>query len=503
MQLEQKSIQSRELSMTTLATTENSQPDQYLMKQQIQGSNLPNVIGTVQNLQNMKCVDTNIQDDFNQVGNHIIAEFIGCSNLNNYHELKSILTKSALAASATILSVKTHQFQPFGMTGVAVLSESHISIHTWPEYGYASVDIYTCGKIEIQKALEELKGFFAPQKVDVVTVTRGFSGKDNFKPETLAKYGSPLMFKQFLKFFWFFLCSIFKLTLCAIKCFKTQSTTGEKFFTELVNHNGLPVTVQITEKCEEKQSMYQKVEVYKTATFGNMIVLDGVVQLTTRDTASYLEMIAHVPLIAHPNPKRVLIIGGGDCGTLTGVVQHKNVEEIVMCEIDAVVVEMAEKYFPQFYQSTKDPRVTLIIQDALQYIKTKQNYFDVIIIDSSDPDGPAQGLFNKPFYIDVYNALTHDGIASAQAEPMFFFSDLIKQMHQQNEGTFKVTKYYYALVPTYPTGSIGFLFSSKKYNELEKINEERINQLQTEYYNREMHEAAFCLPQYMKKVLYE
>lgn len=274
------------------------------------------------------------------------------------------------------------------------------------------------------------------------------------------------------------------------------------FFTELVNHNGLPTVVEIVKKLEEHQSLFQKVEIYETRTFGTTMVLDGVIQLTERDTFNYMEMIAHVPLMAHPNPQKVLIVGGGDCGTLTAVLQHSCVQEVVMCEIDGVVVEMAKKYFPQFARAMEDSRATTIVQDAIEFVKTKKNYFDVVIVDSSDPFGPAEGLFNEFFYEDVKSALTDDGIVVSQAEPMFFYQSLIKRMYQQNRKLFKHVHYYYTLVPTYPSGSIGFLFSSKKYNYYENMSVQRMKNLKgLMYYNEEIHRASFCLPQYLKNAL--
>jgi len=281
----------------------------------------------------------------------------------------------------------------------------------------------------------------------------------------------------------------------------TATTQTEEFFTEWCNHMGLPTMIQVEEKLESCQSEYQKIDIYKTTTFGMMMVIDDVIMLTQRDNPAYHEMITHVPMITHPNPKKVLIVGGGDGGTLHEVLKHNSVEEVVLCDIDSKVIELSYKYFPEFREAFEDKRTVIVNEDAAEYIKTRKGFYDVICVDSTDPFGPGEALFQKEFYDNIKEALTDDGIAVTQSESMFLYTDLIEELYQQNRKLFPIAHYYYALVPTYPSGTIGFSFVSKKY-DIDKIDKERIAQLKNlQYYNEQLHQAAFQLPEFLKKKL--
>jgi len=184
------------------------------------------------------------------------------------------------------------------------------------------------------------------------------------------------------------------------------SIKGKPVYHETEFHGAFATfTLKNPEPLVKVKSPFQKIEVFATEAFGNMLVNDGIVMLTQFDNHAYHEMIAHVPLFAHPNPKRVLIVGGGDGGTLTEVLKHDGVEEVIMCEIDKKVVDVSKKYFPELTQSFKDPRATVVYEDAAKYVKNKKDYYDIIIVDSSDPIGPAVVLFQKQFYQDVKDAL--------------------------------------------------------------------------------------------------
>ena len=270
------------------------------------------------------------------------------------------------------------------------------------------------------------------------------------------------------------------------------------FYVEWPFHNGLPTMVEIRRKVEDITSPFQHIQMFETTEFGNMLVIDDVIMLTSRDNAGYHEMIAQVPLNAHPNPQKVLVIGGGDGGTITQVCKHAGVKEIFMCEIDAEVIKMSKKYFPEFAASFDDPRVTVVAEDASKYIKKHPGEFDVIIVDSTDPFGPGAALFTQEFYSDLHAALSEDGIATTQSESQFLYTDLIGKLYKQNKALFEYTGYYYTLVPTYPSGTIGFSFCSKKYNPFEHLNADRIRSLgKMDYYNEAMHRSSFQLPQFM------
>lgn len=273
----------------------------------------------------------------------------------------------------------------------------------------------------------------------------------------------------------------------------------DNFFIEFEFSRGIPTIVHIKNKLESYTSEYQTIEIYETVHFGTMMVIDGSVMLTQADNFAYHEMIVHVPMNAHPNPKRVLIVGGGDGGTVKEVLRYASVQEVVLCEIDEAVIALSKKYFPEFAPVFDDPRLTIVMQDAAEYIKTEQNSFDVICVDSIDPVGPGQVLFATQFYADMARALTADGIAVTQSESMFYSPDLIETLQQQNKDLFACVDYYYTLVPTYPSGTIGFSFCSKRYTPFEAVNDERIMSLgDVRYYNKAIHYASFCLPQFLK-----
>lgn len=270
------------------------------------------------------------------------------------------------------------------------------------------------------------------------------------------------------------------------------------FFFEQNNNYPVKIGVEIEEKYETLQSPYEKIDIYKTKQCGNMLVLDDVIQLTQWDNFTYHEMIAHVPLMNHPAPKRVLIIGGGDLGALSEIVKHQDLVEIVLCDIDEEVIRLSTHYFPEFASSARDKRVTIIAQDAAQFIKNYSNYFDIIIVDASDPVGPGLVLYSEEFYQDIHHALTHDGIVVSQGESPFFHADLIKEWHARNQRIFAYADYYYTLVPTYPSGTMGFNFCSKKYTPPDALHFNRSAPENLLYYTRELHQACFVLPAFMR-----
>jgi spermidine synthase len=275
----------------------------------------------------------------------------------------------------------------------------------------------------------------------------------------------------------------------------------KKFFFEQNNNYPVKIGVEITDHIESIQGPFEKLDIYQTAQCGTMLVLDDAIQLTQWDNSAYHEMIAHVPLMTHPHAKRVLIIGGGDGGALTEVLKHSNITEVVLCDIDEYVVKLSQKYFPEFAESFSDPRVTVVIGDGAEFIKNYTNYFDVILVDASDPEGPASVLYSHEFYQDLYNTLTHDGIIVAQAESPFFHTDLIKEWHMRNKELFTHAAYYYALVPTYPSGVIGFTYCAKRYPYTTAFAHNRAIPQHLRYYTPEIHAASFVLPKFLQEKL--
>lgn len=275
------------------------------------------------------------------------------------------------------------------------------------------------------------------------------------------------------------------------------------------NHNDIvEYKYSIKEKLFSRQSEFQKVEVYDTVGFGKMLLNDDLVMVTERDEFSYHDMIAHIPLFTHPNPKRVLIIGGGDGGTAREVLRHENVEEVVMVEIDGAVVEACKEFIPQTAGALDNPRLELLIEDGVKYMKdhaTSDRKFDVILVDSTEPFGPATPLFNIDFYKDVYSCLSDDGIVISQGESPFFDITMQKKLLSFLNELFPICSVYNYNNLTYPGGLWSFSVGSKRYHPQRDIDLNRVQEtkLEFDYYNIDIHKGAFCLPNFQLKQVKE
>ncbi|KAI9472949.1 spermidine synthase [Zychaea mexicana] len=270
---------------------------------------------------------------------------------------------------------------------------------------------------------------------------------------------------------------------------------------------GQAMALKVEEILHVEKSKFQDVLVFQSANYGNVLVLDGVIQATERDEFSYQEMITHLAMNSHPNPKKVLVIGGGDGGVLREVVKHDCVEEATLVDIDEAVPRVSKKYLPNMSIGFEHPRVNVHIGDGVEFLRDKVNQYDVIITDSSDPDGPAEGLFGAEFFQLLKNALTEKGVFSTQGECMWLHLPLIKKVIDFCKDLYPRVEYGYTCIPTYPSGQIGHIMCSKDpealiREPLRKWSPEQEAKL-CRYYNADIHKAAFILPQFAKKALYE
>ncbi|SEF55076.1 spermidine synthase [Caloramator fervidus] len=263
---------------------------------------------------------------------------------------------------------------------------------------------------------------------------------------------------------------------------------------------GAAMTYKVKETLVRKKTQYQDLAIVDTEIFGRMLVLDGIVQTTVKDEFVYHEMITHIPLFTHPNPKKVLVVGGGDGGAIREILKHKSVEKAVLCEIDGDVIEECKKYLPEISCALDDPRCEIFVGDGIQYVKEHKNEFDVIIVDSTDPFSIAEGLFGGNFYKDIYNALTEDGIFVAQTETPFYLPETVKKVFNDARNIFPITKLFMAAIPTYPGGYWSFTIGSKKYDPTE-VDITKIPDLDTKYYTPEIHKACFVLPKYIQELI--
>lgn len=267
---------------------------------------------------------------------------------------------------------------------------------------------------------------------------------------------------------------------------------------------GQAMSLEVEKVLHHSTSKYQDILVFQSKQYGKVLVLDGVIQCTERDEFGYQEMISHLPLFSHPKPQRVLVIGGGDGGVLREVLKHLSVTDVTLCDIDAEVIEVSKKYLPSMSASFQDERVTVKIMDGAVYMKDHPNEYDVIITDSSDPIGPAQVLFEMPFYAAMKSALRDDGIISTQGECAWLHLDLIRPMMTSCRNLFPTVEYAYTTIPTYPSGQIGFILCSKKKDaDLQTPSRKPSADFQKSlrYYNPAVHHAAFVLPEFARRSL--
>ena len=266
--------------------------------------------------------------------------------------------------------------------------------------------------------------------------------------------------------------------------------------------NGRALKVRITKSLEKIKSEFQEIEVVESESFGKILLIDGIIMLTDADEFCYHEMITHIPLCVHPKAQKVLVIGGGDGGTVREILKHDSVNEVDVCEIDEKVIEISKKHFPYLANSFNDPKVKVYCEDGNKFIKNHKDEYDIIIVDSSDPVGPAEVLFRREFYEAMYQALKNNGIVVTQAESFFYHKKIIKSLFSFIKEIYPISEYYYTLVPTYPSGIIGFTFCSKKYHPIQDFNETEILKLNDlKYYNQKIHKASFALPAFVQEYI--
>lgn len=268
---------------------------------------------------------------------------------------------------------------------------------------------------------------------------------------------------------------------------------GDLWLTE-DEYDNLKISYRIKNIIFDRKSSFQDVMILDSYNFGRMLVLDGIVQTTSIDGHIYNEMISHIPLSIHPDPKRVLIIGGGDCGVAKEVCKYDNVEQIDMVEIDELVVKACLEHLPEVSGRLADPRVQFIFDDGVKFVKNMKNEYDVIIVDSSDPIGPAQVIFEKSFYQSLHSALKEDGLMVCQSQSPIFHMDVMNQTYTRIADLFKEVKMYTAVVPTYPGGLWSFTVGSKKYIE---PNPSKVRNKNTQYVNEQIVDRCFALPQFI------
>lgn len=295
-----------------------------------------------------------------------------------------------------------------------------------------------------------------------------------------------------------------RLCFCCCGSLGLDTMTRKDWFMEDFEGQVGGLSFKIDDVLYDEKSPFQSIRVLKNSFFGNVLLLDDIVMLSEKDEYYYHDMLVHVPMMCVDSPKDVLIVGGGDGGSVREMLKHPCVERVVLCEIDQMVIDVAKKYFPTLTSCLDDERVEIMVSDGIEYVKAHKNEFDCICIDSTDPIGPAVGLFTQEFYSNVKEALTSEGAMSAETEsPAWSLKDVMRVVYNVREG-FGNAHLYLSPSPCYPSGMWSFTLGIKSDKDpATDFDTERagIVARQCRYYNPEIHKAAFALPNFLQDLL--
>ncbi|MBI1192998.1 MAG: polyamine aminopropyltransferase [Bacteroidetes bacterium] len=437
------------------------------------------------------------------LGRHILVEYFDCRNelLNDVPYIEQSMVAAARKADATVINSTFHHFSPFGVSGVVVIQESHLAIHTWPEYGYAAVDLFTCGDtVDPWIAYNELKRLLEAGSGSSIEMLRGQLGlipgtrqeMEAHREDHAVQLGKPAngyspgeqatsLAPKYSRNVWFT---------------ERSENTAHSF-----RHTG--------KQLYREQSPFQLVEVYDTYAWGKTLTLDRMVMTTEKDEFIYHEMIAHVGLFSHPNPKRVLVIGGGDGGAVREILRHEGLEKVVMVEIDEKVIEASKLHLPAISSAFDHPKLELIVGDGIAYVEeSMDDAFDLVLVDSTDPVGPGEGLFTERFYRHVHRILRPGGIQITQSESPHYAPALFREIYACYRQVFgnEHVHCYLAHIPTYPSGMWSFSWAMKgEGHPFNGLDRNRIDafcrQHGLKYYNADIHQGAFCLPTFTREMV--
>ncbi len=265
-------------------------------------------------------------------------------------------------------------------------------------------------------------------------------------------------------------------------------------------HDISAIGIHITELVHHEQSAFQDIKVYDTVGHGRLLLLDDMVMLTELDEFVYHDLITHVPLCIHEDPRQVLVVGGGDGGTIREVLKHEGVERVVLCEIDERVTRVCQRWIPSVAGELEDPRVELVFADAVEYVRSHAGAFDAVLVDSSEPIGPAAGLFEGSFFADLRRALRTGGVISAQTESPFYAADTVRDVFKEMRGVFNQVHGYFGSIPTYPSGCWTFALASD-HRSPALLDERRAAALSCKYFNTGIARGAFALPEFVRRLV--
>lgn len=421
------------------------------------------------------------------LGNHILVEFTGCSPsiMNDISLIEKGMVEAAGEVDETLLNSNFHHFSPYGISGVVVVPDRFLAIHTWPEYGYAAVDLFAYGaQEEPWQSFNHLQEVFKSTSFSTLEIKRG--SEDLIKR---LNFDLPKMRQEV----------------------REQIKPDEKlarctWFNDVDDDTVLSVKLK-GDALYDEESQFQSIQVYDTYAYGKMLVIDETIMTTERDEYHYHEMIAHPAIFTHGNVRDVLVIGGGDGGSVREVLRHESVERVVQIELDELVVEACKKHMPTLSSAYDHPKLELLHQDGIAYVKNAlEGSFDLVIVDGCDPVGPSKELFSKMFYKHIHRILREKGIVIVQGEAPRYEEETYVSLHQLLKELFDSAFVNIFNVPTYTTGMWSFQWgikgdiNPKDFAEEEKVEKFVIdNDLQV--YNFDMHHASLALPNFVKKML--
>lgn len=269
--------------------------------------------------------------------------------------------------------------------------------------------------------------------------------------------------------------------------------------------DGCKFDIKVTRHIHTEQTPFQKIDFFDSDEFGIFFVLDDYIMVTERDEFIYHDMIVHVPMAVNPKAKKVLVVGGGDGGTVRELTRYPGIELIHLAEIDERVVRLCQKYLPLTAAKLGDPRVQMFFEDGIQFVKKKRDFYDLVIVDSTDPIGPGVGLFTREFYQDCHTALNENGILVNQHESPYYEIDVraMLRAHTNLKPVFEICRVYQYHMPTYASGHLLFGFASKVLDPIADHQRQAWESLdlKTKYYNSDIHVGSFALPTYVKDLL--
>lgn len=425
----------------------------------------------------------------NSLGRHILVEFIGCSSdiLNDVAAIEKGMIDAAKDAGATVIQSSFHHFSPYGVSGVVVIQESHLAIHTWPEYQYAAVDLFTCGtSVDPWVSFDHLRKVFEAQNYSALEMYRGSLSllkRADYKVEEGREDLQKRIEPNYQRSMWF--------------TDKDENQALSLRYSKDILFN--------------KKSPFQTVRVYDTEAYGKMLTIDNMIMCTERDEAHYHEMICHQAMQTHPNPKNILVIGGGDGGTIREVLKYSSVEKVTMVEIDEVVVEASKQFLPNIASQFGNAKLDLKIADGIDYVeKSPDAKYDVIIVDGSDPEGPAKGLFSENFWKNCHRCLKADGVVVTQGESPMFHQNAFVELNQCLKRIFGQKNVHTSLfhATSYPSGMWSIQMSCKSNKHpVKDFDSEKAREFaatnKLHYYNEALHVGAYQLPTFVREMINE